>query len=216
MEFLKELLGDNYTSLETAINTHNAKPENKDNQIKLGNLAAGDYVSKDKYAALESEKKNLETQITTLNGTITTLKKDNKGNEELQKTIKEHEATISNLKAESEKAKKEYGLKDKLRDFGVTDPDYLIYKAGGVDKFNYDKGGNPIGLEDTVKPYKESIPHIFKTDKADTKYKPAGGEGYKGVNPFAKETFNLTEQGKMLRDNPAQAKEMASAAGVRI
>lgn len=216
MEFLKELLGDNYTVVETAINTHNSKPENKDKQIKIGNLATGEYVSKDKFATLESEKKNLETQITTLNKTIETLKKDNKDNEALQSTIKENEATINKLMSQNESIKKEYGLKDKLRESGVTDPEYLIYKHGGVDKFNYDKEGNPIGVEETIKSYKESIPHIFKEPKKDKGYNPVGGEGYSGKNPFAKDSFNLTEQGKLMQENPALAKELASAAGVVI
>jgi hypothetical protein len=43
-----------------------------------------------------------------------------------------------------------------------------------------------------------------------------GGNGTKGVaNPWAKETFNLTEQGKAIKANPAQARELAQAAGVR-
>jgi hypothetical protein len=71
-----------------------------------------------------------------------------------------------------------------------------------------------IGLEDTVKPYKESIPHVFKTGQTQTNYNPTGGGEFKGANPFAKETFNLTEQGKLFKENPAQAREMASAAGI--
>ena len=35
-------------------------------------------------------------------------------------------------------------------------------------------------------------------------------------NPFAKETFNLTEQGKLYRENPEQARALAAAAGVTI
>lgn len=123
------------------------------------------------------------------------------------------------IKAEQQRSvelKKSYDLKDKLKDIGVTDPDYLIFKHGGIEKFNFDKDGNLIGLEDTVKPYKESIPHIFKDGKQQTVYNPAGGGAYTGKNPFAKESFNLTEQGKLLRENPAQARELAAAAGVKI
>lgn len=36
------------------------------------------------------------------------------------------------------------------------------------------------------------------------------------TNPFAKETIYLTEQGRILKENPAQAKELAAAAGVTI
>lgn len=157
---------------------------------------------------------DINGQLKTANTTIADLKKNNADNETLQQTIKNHEATIKKLEGEALNTSKTYVLKDKLKEMGATDPDYLIYKHGGIDKFNWDKDGKLIGLEDTVKPYKDSIPHIFKVKPG---YNPTGGNGGgAGVNPFAKETFNLTEQGKLLRDNPAQAKEMAAAAGVNI
>lgn len=169
-----------------------------------------------KHAVPKTEFNDINTQLKTANDTITDLKKNNADNEALQGTIKEHEKTIAGLKTEGEKTRREYALKDKLREQSVADPDYLIYKHGGVDKFNFDKDGNPIGLEDTVKPYKESIPHIFKTGSQQTNYTPAGGGGGTGKNPFAKDSFNLTEQGKLLKDNPVQAREMAAAAGITI
>jgi TolA-binding protein len=169
-----------------------------------------------KHAVPKADFNTLNEQLKTANGTIADLKKNNTDNETLQGTIKDHEKTIADLKTEGEKTRKEYALKDKLREQNVTDPDYLIYKHGGIDKFNYDKDGNPIGLEDSIKPYKESMPHIFKTDKQQTNYNPAGGGGGTGKNPFAKDTFNLTEQGRLLRDNPAQAKELAAAAGYKL
>lgn len=48
---------------------------------------------------------------------------------------------------------------------------------------------------------------------------PGGGAGSKGgsgqVNPWKKETFNLTEQGRITRDNPELAKQLKAAAGVK-
>ncbi|GIP57905.1 DUF4355 domain-containing protein [Paenibacillus woosongensis] len=44
---------------------------------------------------------------------------------------------------------------------------------------------------------------------------PGGGGGNRGagqVNPWKKETFNLTEQGRILRDNPELAKQLKAAA----
>lgn len=187
-----------------------------DGSIDMDDLMKQINAEFPKNAVPKSEFNTINDQLKTANSTITDLKKNNADNETLQNTIKVHEKTIAGLRTDSEKAKKEYSLKDKLREQNITDPDYLIYKHGGVDKFNFDKDGNPIGLEDTVKPYKESIPHIFKTGNKDTNYNPAGGSGYQGKNPFAKDTFNLTEQGKLLKENPAQAKELASAAGITI
>lgn len=47
MEFLKTILGEElYKQVETALNTYNGDEANKDKQIKLANLASGEYVGK--------------------------------------------------------------------------------------------------------------------------------------------------------------------------
>lgn len=187
-----------------------------DGSIDIDDLMKSINTEFPKNAVPKTTYNEVSDKLKTAETTINDLKKNNTDNETLQKTIKDHENTIKTLEANSSNLKKEYVLKDKLKDLGIKDADYLIYKHGGIDKFNYDKEGNVIGLEDAVKPYKESMPHIFTTGKTETKYDPAGGGEYKGTNPFAKETFNLTEQGKLLTSNPAQAKELASAAGVTL
>ena len=149
------------------------------------------------------------------NTTIDTLKKSNADNEELQKQVKEYKEKVTILEATAANTRKEYALKDKLKEAGVVDADYIIYKQGGIDKFTFDKEGNPVGIDDVVKPLKESSPHLFKAEPG-ADYKPAGGGTPPSKNPFAKDSFNLTEQGKLLRENPAQAKVLASAAGVTI
>lgn len=120
----------------------------------------------------------------------------------------------------NEEITKTYALKEQLAKQGVTDPDYLIYKAGGLDKFTFDKEGKPVGVEEAVKPYKDdaAMAHLFKQEQPPKPpYQPQGGTGGNGAeNPFAKETFNLTKQGELLKSNPEQAKAMAAAAGVTI
>lgn len=55
MEFLKELLGEElYSQIESKINEHNGNEANKDKQVKLGNLATGEYVSKGKFDSLKT------------------------------------------------------------------------------------------------------------------------------------------------------------------
>ena len=65
MDFLKTIFGDKaltYAELETAL---------KDNkEIKLANIAGGQYVDKDKYDKLELKSTNLEQQLKTANDTI--------------------------------------------------------------------------------------------------------------------------------------------------
>lgn len=43
-----------------------------------------------------------------------------------------------------------------------------------------------------------------------------GGGGGGGNNPFAKDTMNMTEQARLIKTDPAQAKVLASAAGVEL
>lgn len=214
MEFLKNVLGDKYDEFKEIIDKYNS--ENKDKIIKLADLCSGEYVSKAKFDTLDGEKKNAEDQLKTANDTIETLKKSNKDNEALQNEISDYKTTISKLETESANLKKTYALKEQLSKEGVIDPDYIIYKQGGIDKFTFDKDGNPVGVSDVIKSYKDdsSMVHLFQQTQQN--YNPTGGSGNKAVNPFMKETFNLTEQGKLLRENPAQAKEMANAAGVTI
>ena len=224
MEFLKRILGEElYKQFESKVNEHNGKPENKDKQIKIANLGTGEYVGKGKYDTLEAEKNNLLGQVKDLNATIETLKNGNKDNQELQNTIKDLQGKLetankdlTRIKEESTNITKTYALKEQLSKAGVTDPDYLIYKHGGLEKFNFDKENNPIGVEDSIKAYREdkSMAHLFGGNQQ--KYDPAGGSGGNVKNPFSKENFNLTEQGKLLSENPAQAKELAAAAGVEL
>lgn len=214
MEFLKNVLGDKYDEFKGIIDKYNS--ENKDKAIKLADLSSGEYVSKAKFDALEGEKKNAEEQLETANSTIETLKKNNEDNEELQNKISGYETTISSLKTEAANLKKTYALKEQLSKEGVTDPDYIIYKQGGIDKFTFNDEGKPVGVSDIVKSYKKdtSMSHLFQ--QTHQNYNPAGGDGKETVNPFAKETFNLTKQGKLFKENPEHAKELAMAAGIEI
>lgn len=135
-------------------------------------------IEKQKQEALnaQTELKDTQDQLTSANSTIDELKKSTTDNEALQNQIKEYETTINDLKTTSDITKKEFMLKDQLKEIGVKDADYLIYKHGGVDKFSFDPNGKLIGLEETIMPYKESIPHLFNTGKVKTNYEPVGGD----------------------------------------
>lgn len=65
MDFLKQILGDGYAAFEKTVNDWNAKPENKEKQVKIVDAGSGGYVSRSKYDALDVAKKSLETQLQT-------------------------------------------------------------------------------------------------------------------------------------------------------
>lgn len=172
-----------------------------------------------KHAVPKKEYNDKAEELKTANKTITDLKKENGDNEELQKKIGEYETEITNLKKSAEDTAKTYALREQMVKEGVIDPDYLIYKAGGIEKFNFDKENKPIGLEESIKSYKEdaTMAHLFKQqEQKKPPYNPVNGGAGGTVNPFAKETYNLTKQGELLKNNPEQAKAMAAAAGVTI
>lgn len=218
---LEELLGEElYKQVKEKIDAANANEPDKLKHIRYADLSEGEYVSKGKYDTAVAEKENLAGQVKTLNTTISDLKKNNADNETLQTTIANLQGELKKQQTANEEITKTYALKEQLAKQGVTDPDYLIYKAGGLDKFTFDKEGKPVGVEEAVKPYKDdaAMAHLFKQEQPPKPpYQPQGGTGGNGAeNPFAKETFNLTKQGELLKSNPEQAKAMAAAAGVTI
>ena len=218
---LEELLEEElYKQVKEKIDAANANEPDKLKHIRYADLSEGEYVSKGKYDTAVAEKENLAGQVKTLNTTISDLKKNNADNETLQTTIANLQGELKKQQTANEEITKTYSLKEQLAKQGVTDPDYLIYKAGGLDKFTFDKEGKPVGVEEAVKPYKDdaAMAHLFKQEQpSKPPYQPQGGTGGSGAeNPFAKETFNLTKQGELLKSNPEQAKAMAAAAGVTI
>lgn len=110
-----------------------------------------------KYAVPKDDFNAKVTELKTATDIITTLKKNAGDNEELQKKIKTYENQIKTLQADQAKTAKTYALKAKLAEAGAIDPDYLIYKQGGIDKFTFDKEGVPVDVDEVLKPLKESL-----------------------------------------------------------
>lgn len=201
MEFLKAILGDAYEAIETAINNHNALPENKDKQIKLANLGSGEYVGKAKFDKTELEKENYKTQLTTaqetlkgfegvnvedLQGEITKLNKqlqdkDTEFNDKLKEI--EYSSNIdtffSNYKFTSDLAKKAALEEFKKQEFKFTDGKFL----GGEDYMKTLQESNPTAFESEED---EKAPKIVKGTtqrKPGQKMTLAEAMAYKNAHP---------------------------------
>ncbi len=81
-----------------------------------------------------------------------------------------------------------------------------------------DEEGSVVGLQEQLSGLKTSDSYLFK----ETAGKNLGSTGsfarnpYSGqVNPWAKDTFNLTMQAKILKENPDMAQKLMTLAGVR-
>jgi septal ring factor EnvC (AmiA/AmiB activator) len=187
MEFLKEILGDDlYKQVETKVNEHNGKAENKDKQVKVANLGNGEYVSKSKYDALETDLKNVKTSLETANNTINDLKKNNSDNGDLQKKISDYETEIADLKKTSKESKekliKEQAIKDALYSSKAKHPDLLLTKFD-LSKIVLDENGEKVvaGIDEQIKTHKETYKDLFGSEDdgqqgSHYRYKPNGGE----------------------------------------
>ena len=134
MEFLKILGEELYSQIEAAINAHNNNEANKDKQIKLANLASGDYVGKGKYDAEVTASQGKDSEIENYKKAIADLQKANKGNEDIQQRINQLETENAQLKAAQEESDRKYAFDVLLIDGGVTDRDEREFLA-----FKYDK-----------------------------------------------------------------------------
>ena len=172
MEFLKAILGDElYTQVEQAVALFNGKPENKDAQVKIGNLGSGDYISKGKYASLEAENSTNMTKLTEANNLIEQLKKAAKGDENLQGQVTAYQTKVQELETELAKTKLDSAVKVELLAAKALDVDYLAYKLKEKGELALDESGKIKGWEDKLLALKTQHPTMFT------------GEGKKTVDP---------------------------------
>lgn len=181
MEFLKEILGEElFNQLAEKINAHNGNEANQNNQIKLGNLGSGEYVSKAKHDALQALLDGKNTELDTANGLIAELKKGTKGNEELQGKISGYESQVADLQAQLEETKVKSALKVALLSEKCTDIDYVSFclekklKEQGK-TLELDENENIKGWDDLLSGMKTQLP---------TQFEKAGGGRIPEPNPL--------------------------------
>lgn len=130
----------------------------------------------ERYTKLKSQKADLDEQIKTANTTITELKKNNKDNEALQKTIQDHETTIENLKKESAQKDFNYALDSALKDNKCKNAKALKALLD-LDNIKFNEG-KLEGLEGQLNALKESDGYLF-----DTSNPAPGNTGGAGNHP---------------------------------
>lgn len=163
MEFLKEVLGEElYNQVLTKINAHNGDEANKDKKIKLANLETGDYVGKNKYSSLEQDLQSKIAELGESTKLIETLKKSEKGNEELQGKISTYEQTIQNLQAQIQKEKLASAIKVNLLGAKATDLEYLTFKLNGQGELKLNEQGEIEGWDEKLQALKTQFPNFFE------------------------------------------------------
>lgn len=180
MEFLKAVLGEEfYNQFVEKINAYNGDEANKDKQVKLGNLAFGEYVGKGKFDALQETLNGKDTELTSANDLIAQLKKSSKGNEEMQGKITDYETEVAQLKQQLRKTEIRSAVKVALMSEKAVDVDYLTYKLNEKlkekgESLELDENGKIKGWDDLSSGLKTQFPKMFETASDDGGYKPLG------------------------------------------
>ncbi len=175
------------------------------------------FIPKDKYNEVAEAKKKLEADIAERDKQLEDLKKAAGSNEELKKQIEA-------LQAENKKAVEEWQAK-----MAQMQLDFAIEKALAAAKAKNPKavkalldmekvkldGEQLLGLDDQLKAIQQSDAYLFgESGKVGSGTNPPGA-GSPEANPWKKDSWNLTQQGKILLEDPAKATRMKAEAGIK-
>ncbi|MCY7468140.1 phage scaffolding protein [Bacillus safensis] len=211
---LKELLGDDLY----------AQVIEKAGDQKIDIVSNGQWFPKERFDAVNNEKKELKSQLDERDQQLSTLQKQAKGNEELQSAIEqlqeENKKVSEEYQQKLDKQAFDFALESALRDAKAKN--IKAVKANlNVDglKLSDDK---VIGLDEQLSALKESDGYLFETEN-DSPPGLAGRQPHgtsnsaanlpTAKNPFSQDHLNLTEQGQILSSDPEQAKKLIIQAG---
>jgi len=212
MEFLKEILGEElFKQFAEKINAYNGNEENKDKQIKIGNLGTGEYIGKGKFEALQELMTGKETELKSANDLIAQLKKDTKGNEELQKKIGDYDVQVAQLQAQLQETKIKAAIKVALLSEKAVDVDYLTFKLNEKlkekgESLELDENENIKGWDDKLAGLKTQFPSMFESaSSGEKKFEEKRFEGGKGGESLTREDIlkkPYAERARLFTENP--------------
>lgn len=207
MDKLLELLGEEkFTSLKALLG-----------DVKVV-VDDGLMIPKHRMDEITERNRQLTQQVEGYDKQLKDLKKSADGNEDLTKQIetlqKQNKEQKEGFEKELVKVKKTSALKDLLKD--AKHPDLLLSKFE-LDKIELD-GEEIKDAANVLKPVQEKYPDMFGVAKLGGD-PPKDGKTpipneYK-VNPWKKETLNLTLQGKILKEKPELAAKLRAEAGIK-
>ncbi len=171
------------------------------------------YVSHDRFNEVNEAKKKAEATIAERDKQLKDLQK-------MQGDADALKQQIADLETKNKEAKKQYDAEiammklDNAIRAEITNAHDVSMVAGLIDKTKVVIGedGKLSGLTEQLTTLQKEKAFLFKSTQ---QYNPANGNN-PNKNPFAKETWNMTEQGKLFRENPEQARALANAAGINL
>lgn len=229
VEAILSLYNDDVNGLK--LNREDIKKERDSFKAKAEELAAANAKSAEDFAALQKQleanspeeiKKAYEQKQADLEksykGAITERDTNIKDLTEQLAIAKDNERYLKCVQ-EFNKAASNFDIEPSGRDFVLSS----IVGTKGENFAERDLGSGVQLINKDGKTIEGSLRAFFETDvgKKFLKNGSSGGgaSGNAGsqptdVNPFKKETFNLTEQARLLKENPEKYKQMKAAAGL--
>ena len=179
----------------------------------------GEYVPKTRFNELNDQKKKAEGDLGTRTKEFEALRAQSgdataqtaeiarlQGELEAEKAAREADRATWARDAAIEKALIGAGTHNPKAAMALLDQESITME-----------GGKLSGLDDQLKALKASDPYLFAEEGSKPVFRgvtPAEGRDKTAPapNPFAEKTFNLTEQGKLTRDDPKLAEQLRRAA----
>jgi DNA repair exonuclease SbcCD ATPase subunit len=187
--------------------------EQADKVLNLHKEVLAGFIPKARFDEVNETKKELERQIQERDEQLKELQKKAKGNEELEKRIQElqesNKATKEQYEAKIREMTINAAIQSKLTD--AKYPDLLLTKFDRS-KLSIAEDGTVLGIDEQLTALKEQYKDLFKPDLKGREPNNIGGTPPGVKNPWSKEHFNLTEQGRILRENPELAAQLQAAA----
>lgn len=175
----------------------------------------GQMVPKSRLDDKIAEVNDYKQQISDRDTQLKELQTKASGNEEMQAEITRLQQENDRAKAdfESQLTKKDYdfALTEALRTAKAKNPTAVkaLLNVETIKLVN----GQLVGLDEQITALKTSDDYLFTPEGLSGKTPPNPPGNPPVKNPFSKEHWNLTEQGRLFREEPEKAKQLQASAG---
>lgn len=165
------------------------------------------FIPKDKYNEAAEAKKKLETDLQARDAQLEQLK------QQISELQEANKATKEEWEAKTAQMQLNFAIEKALTTAKAKNAK-AVKALLDLEKVKLD-GEQLLGLEEQLKAIKESDPYLFgEPGKVGSGTNPPGA-GSTEANPWKKDSWNLTQQGKILLEDPAKATRMKAEAGIK-
>jgi len=205
---------------ETLVETHGLSDEQADSVLGYHTETLAGFIPKAKYEAAQAEIAATVNRLNERDRQLADLKKEAAKSGDTAELQQKLDTAIAQNKLDNETAAKELAeLKlSSAVDLALTKEGAKNVKAVkallDLSTVKLD-GDSVLGLQDQLTAIKEKEGYMFNpaiTGREPYKGARGNADEHKG-NPFKQETFNLTEQGRLFKEDPELYKKLKAAAG---